>query len=121
LRLYDASGRTYNRAMTTLLEVHTTFATPADAVRVARVLISEQLAACAQVIPEITSLYMWEEELKQETEALLLLKAEESSWVALRDRLAELHPYDTPEIIALPVSHASFEYATWVRDSCRTG
>jgi uncharacterized protein involved in tolerance to divalent cations len=107
--------------MTTLLEVHTTFATPADAARVARVLISEQLAACAQVIPEITSLYMWEEELKQETEALLLLKAEESSWVALRDRLAELHPYDTPEIIALPVSHASFEYATWVRDCCRTG
>jgi periplasmic divalent cation tolerance protein len=62
---------------------------------------------------------MWQDELKQEAETLLLLKIAENGWAALRDRLAELHPYDTPEIIALPVAHASFEYATWVRDCCR--
>lgn len=116
--LYRASANAYNRAMTALLEVQTTFATPEDAARVARVLIGERLAACAQVVPSITSMYIWEDELKHETEALLLLKTAESSWAALRDRLAQLHPYDTPEIIALPVSHASFEYSTWVRDSC---
>lgn len=104
--------------MTALLEVQTTFATPEDAARIARVLINERLAACAQILPEITSVYIWEDELKRETEAMLLLKTAEGSWAALRDRLAQLHPYDTPEIIALPISHASFEYSSWVRDCC---
>jgi periplasmic divalent cation tolerance protein len=104
--------------MTALLEVQTTFASPEDAARVARVLINERLAACAQVLPSLTSVYIWEDQLKHETEAMLLLKTAESSWAALRDRLAQLHPYDTPEIIAVPISHASFEYASWVRDCC---
>ena len=107
--------------MTALLEVQTTFATAKDAANVARALITERLAACAQIVPAVTSLYIWDDSLKQEAEVLLLLKATEESWTALRDRLAELHPYDTPEIIAVPISHASYEYATWVRDCCRRG
>lgn len=110
-----------NRCMSALLEVQTTFATAKDAAKVAHALIAERLAACAQIVPSITSLYIWDDELKQEAEVLLLLKTTENSWAALRDRLAELHPYDTPEIIALPVSNASYEYSTWVRDCCRHG
>ena len=110
-----------NRRMSALLEVQTTFATVEDAAKVARALIAEKLAACAQIVPSITSMYMWEEQFKHEEESLLLLKTTENSWVALRDKLAELHPYDTPEIIAVPVSHASYEYATWVRDCCKHG
>lgn len=110
-----------NRCMTALLEVQTTFATAQDAAKVARALIAERLAACAQILPSVTSMYVWEDEFKHETEVLLLLKTTVNSWAALRDRLAELHPYDTPEIIALPVSHASYEYATWVRDCCQHG
>lgn len=110
-----------NRCMSTLLEVQTTFATAEDAAKVARSLIAERLVACAQIIPAVTSMYFWEEELKREAEVMLLLKTTVDSWVALRDRLTALHPYDTPEIIAMTVSHASFEYATWVRDCCKYG
>jgi uncharacterized protein involved in tolerance to divalent cations len=107
--------------MSALIQVQTTFASAEDATAVGRTLVSEQLAACAQVLPSITSIYVWEEMLRHDEEALLLLKTSEASWPALRDRLSELHSYDTPEIIALRIEQAGFDYATWVRDSVRQG
>lgn len=81
-------------------------------------LVEEQLAACAQVLPGVESIYMWEGMLRHDNEHLLTLKTTESRWPRLRDRLAELHPYDTPQITALPVAHASYEYGAWVRECC---
>ena len=72
--------------------------------------------ACAQVVPGVTSIYSWEGMLRHDSEALLLLKTTERSWPALRDRLAALHPYTTPEIIALPIAHATYEYLTWMKE-----
>jgi periplasmic divalent cation tolerance protein len=103
--------------MPDLVQVLTTFGSAEDATEIARTLVNEHLAACAQIIPGITSIYMWEGMLKHDDEALLLLKTTESTWPALRDRLAELHPYDTPEIIAIPVSQASYTYLAWVREN----
>jgi uncharacterized protein involved in tolerance to divalent cations len=105
--------------MSALLEVRSTFASADDATEVARKLVQERLAGCAQVIPGITSIYVWEEMLRHDSEVLLLLKTTEAAWPALRDRLAELHPYDTPEIIALPVQAASFDYASWLREQVK--
>ena len=105
--------------MTTLLEVRTTFASADDASDVARKLVEARLAACAQIVPGITSIYVWEEMLRHDSEVLLILKTTESAWPALRDKLAELHPYDTPELIALPVQAASFDYLAWVREHVR--
>jgi periplasmic divalent cation tolerance protein len=103
--------------MAGVLEVHTTFASEGDAIAVARALVSERLAACAQVVPGVTSIYRWEGMLRHDEEVLLLLKTTLESWPALRDRLAELHPYDTPEIIALPVEHGGFSYISWVKEN----
>lgn len=108
----------YNLAMAILLEIHTALATEQDAISIGHRLVTERLAACAQVLPGLTSIYTWEDKLRQEPEVLLLLKTTEETWPALRDRLAELHPYDTPEIIALTIDHASFDYVTWVRENC---
>jgi uncharacterized protein involved in tolerance to divalent cations len=105
--------------MTSLLEIHTAFASVEDATEVARKLVEERLAGCAQIVPGITSIYVWEEMLRHDSEVLLLLKTTESAWPALRDRLAELHPYNTPEIIALPVQAASFDYAAWLREQVK--
>ncbi|MCC7478677.1 divalent-cation tolerance protein CutA [bacterium] len=102
--------------MSTLLEVHSTFASADDATEVARKLVQERLCACAQIVPGVTSIYVWEEMLRHDEEVLLILKTTEGAWPALRDRLAELHPYDTPELIALPVQSASFDYSAWVRE-----
>jgi periplasmic divalent cation tolerance protein len=105
--------------MPALLQVQTTLASEGDAVSLGRALVSERLAACAQVVPGLTSIFVWEEMLRHENEVLLLLKTTTEAWPALRDRLAELHPYDTPEIIALPIEHACYDYATWVREGCK--
>jgi periplasmic divalent cation tolerance protein len=102
-----------------VLEVRTTFASAEDALSAARKLVGERLAACAQIIPQVTSVYMWEEMLRHEQEVLLLLKTTESAWPALRDRLAGLHPYDTPEIIAVRIEHGSFDYMAWVAENTR--
>ncbi|MDQ3023156.1 MAG: divalent-cation tolerance protein CutA [bacterium] len=100
-----------------LIQVQTTFATEDDALVAARALVSEKLAACCQVVPGLTSVYMWEGVLRHEPEVLLLLKSTEQRWPDLRDRLLELHPYDTPELIATAVSHVGFEYMAWVKDN----
>ncbi|MBN2081043.1 divalent-cation tolerance protein CutA [bacterium] len=105
--------------MPALVQVQTTFASHDDAAKVAREVVQARLAACAQILPGVHSIYIWEDQLHQESEVLLLLKTTESTWPDLRDRLAKLHPYDTPEIIATTISHASFEYAAWLRESCR--
>jgi uncharacterized protein involved in tolerance to divalent cations len=100
-----------------LLQVQTTFATTDDAERVARALVGEKLAACCQIVPRLTSLYSWEGQLREEPEVLLLIKTTENRWPDLRDRVVELHPYDTPELIATRVENVSFEYLAWVKDS----
>ncbi len=105
--------------MLSIYEVRTTFASSEDAERIARTLVSERLAACAQIIPGLTSIYMWEGMLRHEGEVLLLLKTTIECWPRLRDRIAELHPYDTPELIALPLAAASFDYLSWLRENTR--
>jgi len=99
-----------------LLQVQTTFASPEDAERVARALVEERLAACCQIVPGLTSIYLWEGMLRHEPEVLLLAKTTEARWPELRDRLAELHPYDTPEVIATMLTNVGFEYQAWVRE-----
>jgi periplasmic divalent cation tolerance protein len=103
--------------MAVLLQVQTTFASAEDARRVARELVVRRLAACCQLVPGLLSIYEWDGEVQQAEETLLLVKTTAARWPELRDKLAELHPYDTPEIIATQVEHASFDYMAWVRDS----
>ena len=105
--------------MSRLLEVRTTFASHEDAERISRQLVSEKLAACAQIVPGVTSIYMWESMLRHDSEVLVLLKTTETAWPALRDRLASVHPYDIPELIALPIENGTFDYMNWVRENTR--
>ena len=104
--------------MPAILEVRTTLATESDARSIGRTLVTARLAACAQVVPGLTSIYTWEDNLQQETEVQLVLKTTDTAWPLLRDKLAKLHPYDTPEIIAVEVTHASYDYASWIRENC---
>jgi periplasmic divalent cation tolerance protein len=101
------------------LEVHSAFPSVDQATSVARTLVEERLCACAQIVPGVTSIFKWEGMLRHEAEALLLIKTTPAAWPALRDRLAELHPYETPEIVALPLEHATFEYLAWMKENVR--
>src|SRR5574337_1184294 len=83
----------------------------------ARALVEERLAACGNVVPGLRSLYRWEGKVQDDAEALLLLKTTRRRFGALRDRVLALHPYEVPEVIALPVEVGSAAYLAWIAGS----
>ena len=85
--------------------------------RIARELVSENFAACANVIPAIESIYRWQGKVEQGNETLVLFKTAAARYPAFQEKLKSLHPYDVPEIIACPVDKALPEYLRWVIDS----
>lgn len=92
---------------------------PAEAPQLARKLLEERLIACCNLLPAVTSMYWWKEEITTDTEALLVMKTQTALVERVMDRIRELHPYEVPEIVALPVEAAFEGYVSWVRESCR--
>lgn len=83
---------------------------------IARSLVEGRLAACVQQLPAITSTYHWEGEVERATEVLLLAKTTAETFDAVCAKVASLHPYDVPEILAVPVDQALTAYLEWVED-----
>ncbi len=74
----------------------------------------ERLAACVDRLPALTSVYLWQDKVERNTETLLLIKTTNARFEALRARLCVLHPYELPEIIAMPVTKGLPAYLRWV-------
>ena len=100
--------------MTDILVVLVTAPSAEKAAELARQLVEERLAACGNVLPGIRSIYRWEGKVQDEPEALLVLKTHRDRFEALRNRVLALHPYQVPEVIALPVEAGSAGYLAWV-------
>ncbi|MCC6349385.1 MAG: divalent-cation tolerance protein CutA [Candidatus Eisenbacteria bacterium] len=100
--------------MTEALIAFTSFASEQDAARVAQVLLQERLIACASLLPGARSLYRWEGRMKDEREVVVLLKTRKQDWTALLSRLHDLHPYDTPELLAVRVAAGAPKYLAWL-------
>lgn len=77
--------------------------------------MGEQLAACVNRVPGISSTYRWQGAVTTEREELLLIKTTARRFEALKSRLLELHPYELPELIAIPVERGHDAYLEWVR------
>lgn len=103
--------------MTDVMVVVTTMETTADAERMANVLVAGELAACVQILPPITSLYRWQGKVEKAAEILMLIKTTRQTYPKLETAILENHPYETPEIIALPVETGSDGYLTWLKTS----
>ena len=86
----------------------------ATAEALARRLVEERLAACANLVPAVRSIYRWEGEVQDDAEFLLILKTRKARVTALAARVQALHPYDLPEVIALTASGGSAAYLDWV-------
>jgi periplasmic divalent cation tolerance protein len=86
---------------------------------IARTLVEERLAACVNLLPRITSVYRWEGKLTVGTEVLLVIKSRRARFPALARRVAALHPYSVPEIIAVPIQAGSRPYLAWLSESTR--
>jgi periplasmic divalent cation tolerance protein len=89
----------------------------ATAERIAETVVEERLAACVNLVPGLTSVYRWEGQVQRDAELLLLIKTRAAIYPLLEARLHELHPYQTPEIIALPIPAGSAAYLTWLEDN----
>jgi periplasmic divalent cation tolerance protein len=91
------------------------------AAEIARALVEEGLAACGNVVPAIRSIYRWEGKVQDEAEALLVIKTERRVVPGLKARLQELHPYQVPELLVLPVEDGLAPYLEWIARSVRPG
>ncbi len=103
--------------MTDGSEVVLLFATAPDeevAARVARTLVDERLIACANLVPQVRSVYRWQGQVHDEREAMVLLKTSRRQVEAVKARFGVLHPAEVPELIAVPVNDGLPAYLQWV-------
>ena len=99
------------------LTVLTTTGQKSDADRIARTLVDDQLAACVQVIGPIRSTYRWKGKVETTPEWLCLIKTASRLYESLETKLKEIHPYETPEVVALPIVRGSADYLAWLDDA----
>lgn len=100
--------------MTTPLLCLSTCPDAKTAEHIAHTLVEERLAACVNRIPGVASTYRWQGRIQNDAEVMLLLKTTRTRFDALRARLLELSPYQTPELIALDITAGSAPYLAWI-------
>jgi periplasmic divalent cation tolerance protein len=103
--------------MTEFIVVLTTFPADGDVEGFAATLIQERLAACVNVLPGVRSIYTWQGKIERADERQLLIKTRTDVVHKLESRLKELHRYEIPEFLVLPVLDGSREYLAWIAES----
>ncbi len=104
-----------------LVFVYVTAGDAEEARRIGRAVVEERLAACANIIPGMASIYWWDGAVQEGSEAVLILKTAAERLAALIPRIKALHSYDCPAIEALPVAAAFQPYADWVAQETHGG
>ncbi len=94
--------------------IYTTFAAMEQARALGENLVLEKLAACVNIFPGMVSLYEWEEQMQSENEVAMIIKTRRGKCEDAFRRIGELHPYDTPAILVLPVEHTEEAYKAWL-------
>jgi periplasmic divalent cation tolerance protein len=89
----------------------------AEARHIGERLVEERLVACANVVPGVDSTYRWKGKVERASEALLLMKTSSEKLDRLISRVKELHSYEVPEVLALPIERGSPEYLKWLKES----
>ena len=88
-----------------------------EAAKIARALVEAKLAACVNIISNIRSIYTWQGNIEDDSELLLIIKTRKSLFDDLSAKVRDLHSYDLPEVIALPIVAGSKEYLKWIGES----
>jgi len=100
--------------VTDALLVFTTLPTADKAAEIAKLLVDEKLVACANLLPAVRSIYRWQGKMHDENEVLVLLKTRAEQLERLKLRLLEVHPYEVPEVLAVPVESGYQPYLEWL-------
>lgn len=88
--------------------------TQESAKTIAKTLVKEKLCACTNIIPSITSIYSWKDNLEEDSEVLMIIKSKTELFDKIEKRIKELHPYEVPEIISIDISKGSKAYLDWI-------
>tara|TARA_Y100000590_G_scaffold470732_1_gene668936 strand:+ start:2039 stop:2365 length:327 start_codon:yes stop_codon:yes gene_type:complete len=96
--------------------VYTTCSSEDEAALIADNLLREGLVACANIIPSMVSLYRWEDKIVQDRECIVLLKTIEKNFNSIEKIIIELHSFDRPCIICIPISEINNEFGKWIKD-----
>jgi periplasmic divalent cation tolerance protein len=100
--------------MDSYIVIFTTCANAAEAERIAQALVTGRLAACVQILPAIRSIYLWQSKVESAEEHLLFIKTSQVRFEAVRLKIEELHSYEVPEVIALPITAGAGKYLAWL-------
>src|SRR3989344_3932969 len=84
--------------------------------RIGQALVSERLAACVNILPIAKSIYLWKGQVESTAEQLLIIKSLTRAFRQIEKRIRELHPYELPEVITVPITNGSKNYLAWVRN-----
>ncbi|EKT62190.1 divalent-cation tolerance protein CutA [Providencia burhodogranariea] len=90
-----------------------------NAIKIAQMLLDRHLAACVSLLPELTSIYRWKDDITQDKEILILIKSIHKNQTELFDAIKEIHPYETPELISLDLEHVDGGYLDWLIKSMK--
>jgi periplasmic divalent cation tolerance protein len=101
-----------------LLVVMSTWPDAETASAACRLLVEEQLIACANIVPNVQSIYRWDGRIETGAELLVFMKTTAANYAALERRIAELHPFEVPEILGLALQKGLPRYWAWVAESC---
>ncbi|MBW7996722.1 MAG: divalent-cation tolerance protein CutA [Candidatus Glassbacteria bacterium] len=99
------------------MAVFVTVGSENDALLIARTVVEERLAACGNVLGSVRSIYRWQGKVEDELEVLLMLKTRAALFESLRSRVVELHAYEVPEVVALPIEAGHGPYLDWIREN----
>lgn len=105
--------------MVEFIQVITTTAHKKDSEEIAETLVQRKLAACVQVIGPISSTYRWKDKVEKAEEWLCLIKTQKRFFNKLKEAIKKIHPYETPEIVAMPVVAGSEDYLEWLRSTLK--
>ena len=105
--------------MTTPVVVLSAIGAQSEAQQIARTLVDERLAACVNVIPGVVSVYRWKGAVEQEPELMLVIKTVGERVEQLKARLLELHPYELPEVVVIPIAGGHRAYLEWIAQQVR--
>jgi len=100
----------------TYIIVFMTAGSKEEAAKIVRALLEERLIACANIMDPVSSVFWWQGKIEEEKEALVIMKSHESIFKKLSQRVTELHSYEVPEILALPIIEGSLSYLDWMKD-----
>jgi len=99
--------------------VITVTSSPDEAESIGRTLVKEKLAASANIIPSVKSFFFWKEKFYDIPESILLLNTKKNLFEKIKDRVLELHSYELPEIIAIPILSGSPDFLDWIKKNTR--